>query len=132
MSRTLGGNARRVTCFRGAGAPGLAAEQSFGESDQMIQIFAEKSAGLFGRGAGLAPKFGAKRASLFAKRAGSLAKTVGNAIDGFTKIAFAERLIDLAGSGLRRLAGGCRGLSPQLNCLAPHAVKCSRSLAPGG
>ena len=103
MGKTLGGNARPVTCFRGAGALGSAAEQSFGESDQMIQIFAEKSPGLFGRGTGLAPKFGAKRASLLAKRAGSLAKSVGNTIDGFTEIAFAKRLIDLI-KNLPRLA----------------------------
>ena len=118
MRKTLGGNAGPVTCFRGAGALGSAAEKSFGESNQMIQIFAEKSPGLFGRGTGLAPKFVAKRASLFAERAGGLAKSVGNIIDGFTEIAFAKRLIDFAGNSLRRLAGSCRGLTPQLTCLA--------------
>ena len=132
MGKTLGGNIGPVTCFRGGGKLGSAAEQSFDESDQMIQIFAEKSPGLFGRGSGLAPKFGAKRASLFAKRTGSLAKSVGNIIDGFTEIAFAKRLIDLAGDSLRRLAGGCSGLIPQLICFAQHAVKCSPSLASGG
>ena len=132
MRKTLGGNVGPVTCFRGGGELGSAAEQSFGESDQMIQIFAEKSPGLFGRGTGLAPKFGAKRASLLAKRAGSLAKSVGNIIDGFTKIAFAKRLIGLAGNSLLRLAGGCRGLIKQLSCLPLHAVKYSPSLAAGG
>ena len=53
MGKTLGGNAGPVTCFRGAGTLGSAAEQSFGESDQMIQIFAEKSPCLFGRITGL-------------------------------------------------------------------------------
>ena len=132
MSRTLGGNVGLVTCFRGVGALGLAAEQSFSESDQMIQIFTEKCPDLFGCGTDLTPKFGAKRTSFLAKRAGSLAKLVGKIIDGFTDIAFAKRFIDIAGKSLRRLAGGCRGLIKQLSCLPLHAVKYSPSLAAGG
>ena len=132
MGKTLGVNARPVTCFRGEGMLGSAAEQSFGEGYQMIEIFAEKSSSLFGCGTGLATKFGAKRLSLLVKRAGSLAKSVGNTINCFTEIALAKRLIDLAGNSLRRLTGGIHGLIPQLTCLTQHAVKCSLSLAPGG
>ena len=106
MGKTLGGNAGPVTCFRGAGALGSAAEQSFDERDQMIQIFAEKSLACSAAVPALPAKFSAKRAGLLAKRAGSLAKSVGNIIYVFTKIAFAERLVDLAGNSLRRRAGG--------------------------
>ena len=132
MGKTLGGNARPVTCFRGAGALGSAAEQSFGKGYQMIEVFAEKFPGLFGCDTGLASKFVAKRVSLLVKRAGSLAKSVGNTIDCFTEIALAKRLVEFVGNSLRRLIGGFRGLIPQLTCLTQHAVKCSLSLAPGG
>ena len=116
MSKTLGGNVGLVTCFRGVGALGLAAEQSFSESDQMIQIFTEKCPDLFGCGTDLTPKFGAKRTSFLAKRAGSLAKSVGNIIDGFTEIAFAKRLIDLV-KNLPRLAMGLRQCATHANGL---------------
>ena len=132
MGKTLGVNAKPVTCFRGAGALGSAAEKSYGEGYQIIEIFAEKSPSLFGCSTGLATKFDAKRVSLLVKRAGSLTKSVGNTINCFTEIALAKRLIDLAGNSLRRLTGSFCGLIPQLTCLTQYAVKCSLSLAPGG
>ena len=96
----------------------------------MIQIFAEKSPGLFGRGSSLAPKFGAKRASLFAKRAGISPSRLATSSTASPKLPFAAPL-DSAGNSLRRLAGAAVVSSHNSPAL-PSTLSNVPQPAPGG
>ena len=132
MGKTLGVILGLSPVFVARVRLGSGTEQSFGESYQMIEIFAEKFTGLFDLGTRLANKFGAKRVSLLVKRAGSSTKRLATPSIASPKLPLPSASLTLP----QQFASPYRWLPwshPTTHLpFTQHAVKYPLSLAPGG